>query len=212
MLRAREAVYGFAPLERQDNPFDLTPEDLFDRKSWRLFGLSQGQLTARAATAGGVTGGVLDLFTGGLSLGAGVALGSAVGAAAAWFGSRSVARHWTPEYTRLARLFPGEHGHVRAFGPVANDAFAWVLLDRSLIHLQAVQHRAHARQGPLDLSTAAGSRASDLGAEQRKGIGRILASCQRAGRDGQAPRDGWVSALSGMLDGIRPPEKSITSS
>lgn len=194
-----ENLFGFAPLERTDNPFDLTPEDLFDQKAWKLFGLSQNQLTARAAAAGGVTGGVLDLFTGGLSLGAGVALGSVVGAAGAWFGSRSVAKHWTPQHNRLAKLFPGEHGHVHAFGPIAQDAFAYVLLDRALIHLHAVRHRAHAKQGPLDLSAIAGRRASDLDAGARKMIDQALEQCQKAGRQGVAVSEDVVEGLAGVL-------------
>ncbi|MGB0954314.1 MAG: DUF3482 domain-containing protein [Planctomycetota bacterium] len=194
-----ERIFGFAPLERTDSPFDLTPEDLFDQKAWKLFGLSQNQLTTRAAAAGGVTGGVLDLFTGGLSLGAGVALGSFVGAAGAWFGSRSVAKHWTPQHNRLAKLFPGEHGHVHAFGPIAQDAFAYVLLDRAMIHLQAVRHRAHAKQGPLDLNAVVGRRASDLDAEARKAIDQALELCQKAGRQGVVVAEETVAELAAVL-------------
>lgn len=197
--RGIEAIYGFSALEALDRPFDITPDDLFDHSSWRLFGLSQAQLTARAAAAGGVTGGVLDLFTGGLSLGVGVALGSAVGAAGAWFGSRRVAQHWTPKHQRLAKLFPGEYGHVRAFGPIAKDAFAYVLLDRALLHGLAVQHRAHARQGPLELHATAGARARDLSAAQRQEIDKVLAACQKAGREGRAPGQEVVDRLARCL-------------
>ncbi|MHC4380367.1 MAG: DUF3482 domain-containing protein [Planctomycetota bacterium] len=197
--RSVEAIYGFSTLEALDRPFDITPEDLFDHSTWRLFGLSQTQLTARAAAAGGVTGGVLDLFTGGLSLGVGVALGSAVGAAGAWFGSRRVAQHWTPKHERLAKLFPGEYGHVRAFGPIAKDAFAYILLDRALLHGLAVQHRAHARQGPLDLQATDGQRARDMSAEQRSEIDRILALCQKAGREGLVPGPEVVDRLARCL-------------
>lgn len=197
--RGVEAIYGFSTLEALDRPFDITPEDLFDHASWRLFGLSQAQLTARAAAAGGVTGGVLDLFTGGLSLGVGVALGSAVGAAGAWFGSRRVAQHWTPKHARLAKLFPGEYGHVRAFGPIAKDAFAYVLLDRALLHGLAVRHRAHARQGPLELDATEGARARDLSAEQRQEIDKILAICQKAGREGRVPPQEVVDRLARCL-------------
>ena len=198
--RAVESIYGFSALEALDRPFDITPDDLFDHASWRLFGLSQAQLTARAAAAGGVTGGVLDLFTGGLSLGVGVALGSAVGAAGAWFGSRRVAQHWTPKHQRLAKMFPGEYGHVRAFGPIAKDAFAYVLLDRALLHGLAVQHRAHARQGPLELHAAEGARARDLSAEQRQEIDKVLAACQKAGREGRAPAQEVVDRLARCLE------------
>ncbi|PCJ55603.1 MAG: hypothetical protein COA70_00500 [Planctomycetota bacterium] len=197
--RTVESVYGFAPLDRLELNFNLTPEDLFDQEGWRLFGLSQAQLTARAAAAGGVAGGVLDLFTGGLSFGAGVALGSVVGAAGVWFGSQRVAKQWTPEHTRFARLFPGQHGHVRAFGPIANDAFAWVLLDRALVHLRVVQHRAHARQGPLNLEDTAGFRVSDMSADQRKVVDHVLRDCQGAGKQRQAPHPEVVQNLARCL-------------
>lgn len=197
--RAVEAVYGFAPLDHLEQNFNLTPEDLFDQEGWRLFGLTQAQLTARAAAAGGVAGGVLDLFTGGLSFGAGVALGSAVGAAGVWFGSQRVAKQWTPEHTRFAKLFPGQHGHVRAFGPIANDAFAYVLLDRALVHLRVVQHRAHARQGPLNLEDTAGFRVSDMATGQRKTIDRVLKGCQIAGKQKQALQADLVKDLASCL-------------
>lgn len=198
-----EGTFGFAYLQREENPFDLTPADLFDRSAWKLFGLSQRQLTARAAAAGGVAGGVLDLFTAGLSLGTGVAVGSVVGAAGAWFGSRSVAKHWTPQHDRLAKLFPGEHGHVRAFGPIAQDGFAYVLLDRAMIHLHAVRHRAHAKQGPLELATLDGSRATDLSAEQRKMVDAVLAHCQKSGKESTPIAEEQVEALaSGLLQAL----------
>ena len=197
--RAVESIYGFAPLDHLEQNFNVTPEDLFDQEGWHLLGLTQTQLTARAAAAGGVAGGVLDLITGGLSLGAGVALGSVVGAAGAWFGSQRVAKQWTPEHTRFARLFPGQHGHVRAFGPIANDAFAWVLLDRALVHLRVVQHRTHARQGPLNLEDTAGFRVSDMASEQRKVVDHVLRDCQSAGKQKLVPSPAVVQNLARCL-------------
>ncbi|MDA1113191.1 MAG: DUF3482 domain-containing protein [Planctomycetota bacterium] len=197
--RTVEAVYGFAPLDHLEQNFNLTPEDLFDQEGWRFFGLTQTQLTARAAAAGGVVGGSLELITGGLSFGAGVALGSAVGAAGVWFGSHRVAKHWTPKHTRFAKLFPGQHGHMRAFGPIANDAFAYVLLDRALVHLRVVQHRAHARQGPLNLDDTAGFRVGDMAAAQRKVVDRTLHACQSAGKQKQNPGAELVENLASCL-------------
>ncbi|MFK5956963.1 MAG: DUF3482 domain-containing protein [Planctomycetota bacterium] len=197
--RTVESIYGFAPLDHLEPNFNLTPDDLFDQEGWRFFGLTQTQLTARAAAAGGVAGGVLDLFTGGLSFGAGVALGSGLGAASAWFGSHRIANHWTPEHTRFARLFPGQHGHVRAFGPIANDAFAWVLLDRAFVHLRVVQHRSHARQGPLNLEDTAGFRVTDMTPSQRKVVDQVLRACQSAGKQRQTPSLDLVRDLARCL-------------
>jgi len=198
-----EGLYGFDHLEADDQPLDLIPQDLFDRQSWRLFGLSQTQLTARAAAAGGATGGVIDLFTGGLSFGAGVALGASVGAAGAWFGSQRVAKHWTPQHTRLARLFPGEHGHLLAYGPVRNQAFAWILLDRALRHRAAVRQRAHAQQGQLLLSTAERNLVQTLPTETQAAIGKVLSACQKAGQEGHLLGEPQRTALGHALAQVR---------
>lgn len=185
--RQVEQLFGFAALERDDSPVDLTPEDLFDTHAWKLLGLNKKQLTARAAAAGGATGGVIDLFTGGLSLGAGVALGATLGAAGAWFGSNQVAKAWSPKHTRLAELLPGEHGFVQAFGPIRNEGFAWILLDRALIHFAAIRGRAHAKQGPLHLADVHDQRAHALSQATRDRADAILAHCQREGQQGAKP-------------------------
>ena len=172
-----EQMFGFLRLDREGEDLDLDPGDLFDRRSWKLFGLTTRQLALRAAVAGGATGGLLDLAVGGLSFGTGAAMGGAIGAAGAWFGSRQVSRHWTPKQDRIANLLPGEHGHQRCFGPIRNPAFAWILLDRALGHLQAVRHRAHARQDALQLPAT--TRARDLPKERLEAIDGILRDCQK---------------------------------
>lgn len=199
--RQVEGLFGFPGLRREEQPVDLLPEDLFDHKRWRLFGLSQGQLTARAAAAGAAGGGVLDLMSAGLSLGTGMTFGAAVGAAGAWFGSRQVAKAWRPEHDRLAKLLPGEHGHVQAFGPIRNAAFAWVLLDRALVHLAAVARRAHARRDPLRLEELDAARATRLPETVRKEIDDVLRRCQAAGREGagEEARTRLTDRLAGLL-------------
>lgn len=194
-----ESIFGFAALVRTDNPFDITPEDLFDNESWKFFGLSKSQLATRAAAAGGVTGGVIGLLGGPVGATAGAVLGSVFSAAGTWLGSSNAAKHWTPQHNRLAKLFPGEHGHVHAFGPIAQDAFAYVLLDRAMIHLQAVRHRAHAKQGPLDLASMQGARATNLSDTARKTIDGCLEQCQKAGRQGMAVAEETVTTLGRCL-------------
>ena len=39
-------------------------------------------------------------------------------------------------------------------GPVSSPRYAWVLLDRALVHCRAVSERSHARRDALELSTA----------------------------------------------------------
>ena len=196
---AIERHYGFGRIEREDTDFDFDVGDLFDQKNWKLFGLTTNQLAVRAAAAGGAAGGVIDLAVGGLSFGAGVALGSVVGAAGAWFGSNRVGKHWTPQHDRLAKLFPGEHGHMRCFGPISNPAFAWILLDRALVHLNAVRHRAHAQQQALPLSEKNNTRAKHLSVDTRAQVDGIFKDCQTAGQSGDAVSDQRVIALASAL-------------
>jgi GTPase SAR1 family protein len=194
-----ERHYGFGRIQREDREFDLNAGDLFDQKNWKLFGLTTQQLTLRAAVAGGATGGVIDLAVGGLSFGAGVALGGAFGAASAWFGSNRVGKHWSANHARLAKLFPGEHGHMRCFGPISNPAFAWVLLDRSLVHLHAVRHRSHAQQQALDLRQEKSARARDLDSDTRAQIDSVLKACQQAGQNGTPVSDQQIEILATAL-------------
>jgi len=194
-----ERHYGFDRIEREDTDFDFDAGDLFDQKNWKLFGLTTNQLTVRAAAAGGAAGGVIDLAVGGLSFGAGIALGSVVGAAGAWLGSNRVGKHWTPQHDRLAKLFPGEHGHMRCFGPISNPAFAWILLDRALVHLNAVRHRAHAQQVALPLSHQNNTRAKDLPPDTRAQIDEIFKDCQKAGQSRETMSEQQVVALASAL-------------
>ena len=197
--KTMERHYGFGSITREDIDFDFDAGDLFDQKNWKLFGLTTQQLTLRAAAAGGATGGVIDLAVGGLSFGAGVALGGVLGAAGAWFGSQRVGKHWSPNHARLAKLFPGEHGHMRCFGPISNPAFAWVLLDRALVHFHAVCHRAHAQQHALVLNPENGARAKDLDAATRARLDQVLKACQTAGQGGVAVREQQIQMLAAAL-------------
>lgn len=196
---AMERHYGFDRMQREDTDFDFDAGDLFDQKNWKLFGLTTQQLTLRAAAAGGATGGVIDLAVGGLSFGAGVALGGALGAAGAWFGSHRVAKHWSPVRGLWAKQFVGEHGHTRCFGPISNPAFAWVLLDRALVHLHAVRHRAHAQQQALDLSQQKNARARDLDSDTRAHIDVVLKTCQQAGQNSTPVSDQQIQMLAAAL-------------
>ena len=201
--RSRVAIerhYGFGRIERRDVEFDFQAGDLFDQKDWKLFGLTTQQLTLRAAATGGAAGGVLDFMVGGLSFGAGVALGGTLGAAGAWFGSKRVGKHWTPKHDRLAKLFPGEHGHMRCFGPISNPEFAWVLLDRALLHLNAVRHRAHAQQQALELTQENSTRAKDLHSDTRAQIDQIFKACQTAGQHGTPVSEQQIEKLAAALD------------
>jgi small GTP-binding protein len=129
--------------------------DLFAEETWKMLGLSPGQLVAASALAGAAAGGVVDAAVGGASFMAGAVAGGAIGGGAALYG---VGRR----LARVRQVFPGGLlgfvlGAGRAatgsrryrIGPHAQPNFPWVLLDRALLHHDAVAHCAHARRGTV---------------------------------------------------------------
>lgn len=149
-----ENVYRHPNLTRDDPALELLREDLFAETTWRVFGLTQKQLATYGAAWGATIGAGIDLMVGGLSFFAGMVIGAGTGALAGWFASRQAAQVWTNS-SRLAReLFPGNTGRFMAMGPVASPRYAWVLLDRALVHFRAVRDRSHARRDALQLGTA----------------------------------------------------------
>lgn len=139
-----EGLYRHARLGGHDMALPLHESDLFSEASWRLFGLSRMQLLRYGAAFGLTVGGTLDLMVGGHSFFAGAAVGAIAGGAAGLFGGTKVARTLNDK-SRLARkLLPGETGRFFCMGPVTNPAFAWMLIDRALVHWLLVRDRSHA--------------------------------------------------------------------
>ncbi len=138
-------LYGHVQLPDSGGEFELLNEDLFSQTSWKVFGLTPRQLTLYAAGWGALMGGGLDLMVGGLSFGTGALLGAVTGGVGAWLGSTRLSKAWDSSGALFQRMFPGETGRFRCFGPLSNPRFAWVLLDRGLMHWFALRNRAHAR-------------------------------------------------------------------
>jgi len=204
--RTREQVEKLYRHHRLGAPapeFELLAEDLFGETSFELFGLTRPQLTMRGAAWGAAAGAVLDLMVGGLSFAAGAVLGGLFGGGAAWIGSKQVAKAWGNQSELFRRLFPGEAGRFRCFGPVTNPRFAWVLLDRALVHLRAVQARAHARRDDFAPPAAeAGGKAGVVHAfpaELHKKVDRVLRAALDAAKHGREPNDADRAALSELL-------------
>jgi small GTP-binding protein len=141
-----EGIYRHRDLQRAGADFELLDQDLFSETTWKLFGLTQKQLTLYATGWGALLGGGLDLMVGGLSFGTGALLGALTGGLGAWFGSSSLGKAWDGRGAMFRSLFPGDTGRYRCFGPVANPRFAWLLLDRALSHWLVVRERAHANR------------------------------------------------------------------
>jgi hypothetical protein len=154
-------LYGHTTLASAAEEFELLNEDLFSQTSWKVFGLTPRQLALYAAGWGAVLGGGLDLMVGTLSFGAGALLGALTGGIGAWLGSTRLSKTWDSSGAMFKQIFPGETGRYRCFGPLSNPRFAWVLLDRALMHWSMVRDRAHA------MTAADAERISD---DDKKGI------------------------------------------
>ena len=202
-----EAIHRHPGLGSDDPELDLLGTDLFSETTWRLFGLTRAQLVRNAAVAGAVTGGAIDLMVGGLSLLAGTAIGAVSGAVLGYVAGTQVASVWSNASRAARALFPGDTGRYLAMGPVSSDRFAWVLLDRALVHYRAVRDRSHARRGPLEPGERGAGIVSELPAIQRDGLGRALARLLkdvRAGRSDPDTRRELEARLHGVIADLPP--------
>lgn len=202
--RTRDAVeraYRHPGLERDDPVLELLQEDLFAATTWRAFGLTRDQLARYGAAWGAAIGGGIDLAVGGLSFFAGIAIGAGVGAAAGWFGGKKIAAVWSQSSSFARSLWPGETGRFVAMGPVGSARFAWVLLDRAIVHFRAVRDRSHARRDALEMGANAGV-VADLPKARRDAVDagmRAVLKGARKGRVAAADRDALIAAVADLL-------------
>jgi hypothetical protein len=199
--REVERLFRHHRLGAEAPAFELLAADLFGETSFELFGLTRRQLLVRGAGWGAAAGAVIDLMVGGFSFGTGAVLGGVFGGGAAWFGSQKVARAWDGRSELARRLFPGEAGRFRCFGPVTNPAFAWVLLDRALLHLEAVRARAHARRDAFAPFAGAGKAGPvhRLPAALHDELDRVLRGALDAARHGRRPGEDEHTRLAELL-------------
>jgi hypothetical protein len=215
--RRIEALYGHsaARFEATAGAEIIRPvlkQDLFAEETWRLLGLTPAQLVAASAIAGAAIGGTVDAFLGGASIMAGTVLGGAAGAGTALYGLGS-------RFARVRRVGPGGvagallhaqrtwSGERRfRIGPHAGPNFPWVLLDRALLHYDAVARRTHARRGAI--APASGERlgiVTGFARDDRGELGRIFAALRREFED--PPReleDDLARALERILRRVDP--------
>jgi len=123
-------------------------QDLFSDTTWSMLGLSPKQLIGFGAVAGATFGGMMDAAVGGTSFMAGSLLGGLVGAGSAAF--YSAQRLATIE--NVKNYIAGGQG--LKIGPIKNDNFPWIVLDRALLHYHNVRDLTHARRERLDLRSS----------------------------------------------------------
>jgi hypothetical protein len=202
-----ERVYGHARVERSEDGLALLDADLLSEESFRAFGLTRAQLAKQGLLWGGALGLAIDLMVGGLSGFLGMAVGAGVGAITGMIGTTQLTKLWS-ESSQLSRLlFPGATGRFLAVGPVTNPRFAWVLLDRALLHCTRVRDRSHARQDGLDLRGDKQGVVADLPGELRGEIDAVLRDVLKAAvraTPAHDERTRLAACLTRSLDALRP--------
>ncbi|NQU44303.1 GTPase/DUF3482 domain-containing protein [bacterium] len=138
-----EDLYQHRRLRRQESELSLVTDDLFDETVWLRLGLTRKQLAATGLLGGVLVGGGIDLAAGGATFLTGALIGGAIGGVSGWLGTRSLAK------ISIQGLRLG--GRLLRIGPMRNPQFAWIALDRALLHYALVSQRSHARRDELVL-------------------------------------------------------------
>jgi len=119
---------------------------------------------------------------GGASLLAGTAVGAALGGAAAlWqLGSRALGVTAVDRVGERLRKTAAPQRHFR-IGPHQHPNLPFVLLDRALLHHEAIRYRAHALNAVGELALdAAGSRTRELPVATRQRLSKLFARCRKS--------------------------------
>lgn len=186
-----------APIERP-----AFARDLFSERVWHSLGLSAAQLVTAYSVAGATAGGTLDVFVGGASFFTGTLLGAALGGATAlWqLGARAFDVTTVKTLGERLRRTAGPTQRYRV-GPHQHPNFPFVVLDRALLHHQAIRYRAHAQNvsTALALDTAA-SPARELPLATRQRLSKSLGRARKASSaDGGAARRELAKVIEGIL-------------
>ncbi len=152
-------------------------EDLFAERTWKGLGLTPGQLIAAATAAGATTGGAIDVAVGGASFMVGALVGGALGAAGGW--AQSMAKR-VAQATHVKDVLQGDDRRPRfRVGPHQNPNFPFVLLDRALLHYDAVLSRTHARQDAATVEGRGRGPTANLDRGARAALTRAFGDARR---------------------------------
>jgi len=148
-------------------PGSVLSRDLFSEEVQQTLGLNRSQLALAGAAAGALTGGVIDLGVGGLSLGTGMLLGAITGGVLGAFGREGLAKIDIERRLGIQRL---------SMGPVHNPKFPFVLLDRSLLYCARAMNWSHGRQAADE---SAPNRVPDREPRRRTGFTESLPTTEQ---------------------------------
>jgi hypothetical protein len=191
--QAVQQIYRHADTQLQDSEDTLLTEDIFSRRSFRIFGLSLRQLAVTGAASGAAAGGLIDAAVGGASLLLGAGIGAAIGAAGAVGGANRLAK--------IRVLGQPLGGHELVVGPITDPNLPWVLLTRGLLHIRLVAERNHARRDLLVLEVKSGDRPGrQIDAAERSRLDTLFRKI-RAGRADDADlRQQLAGVIAELID------------
>ncbi|TCS41378.1 GTPase/DUF3482 domain-containing protein [Reinekea marinisedimentorum] len=129
-------LYSHHQLQLENETLEVDYPDLFDRKSWYLFGLDRTKLVGLAASAGAAAGVAIDVGVGGSSLMAGAVAGGVLSGAATLYATLK------PERLKLKGMPLG--GQQLVAGPIKDISFLFVLFGRAVELLAQVSRKTHA--------------------------------------------------------------------
>jgi len=185
-LQSLLRIYRHKRLDVGDSDVGFEGLDLQSEESWRKWGLDRWQLTAAGAAVGASAGAVVDISTGGHTLGAGIAVGGMLGGAAAFFKGENlpelkVKRGGIPVFS-----FGGSRTLV--VGPPDSPNFPWLLLDSILLRYRKILERTHARRDDGSLGAGGSETAEEsitrtFSPERRKILQKWFASCLKGKPD-----------------------------
>lgn len=184
------SLYRFRKLQSTELPTTGLTEDLFAEQTWKVLGLTHGQLLATGAAVGAGLGLAIDAATVGHTFGLAALIGGALGFGSALVRSGQVLGS---EWKVVQQLMGGVR--IVRYGPLGTDKLPWILLDRALIYHKAVSTRAHSVQGQLAIG-AQDAIVRDLSVGDRTKGARLFSRIAKHARE--LPDDlgselrGWV--------------------
>lgn len=193
--RSVQELYRHRSLRMQTPDFNLIIEDLFSKRSFSVFGLSNAQLSMTGAATGALAGGAIDLAVGGASLLLGAGIGAFVGGLGALFGSNRLAK---------VHLLGSPLGGYRLIvGPILATNLPWVILGRSLLHHRLVAETNHARRQALVLDADASEHfAGVIDAARRRRIASLFQHIREQSGLPTQQRDELVSLIVAAMDDV----------
>jgi small GTP-binding protein len=127
----------------KDN-LELNKISLFSKEAQEIFGLSKQELIYFSAALGAVVGGALDLALLGHTLLLGSAIGGAVGAISGYLGFE--------KFSEIEVLGVNLGKNILKIGPIKDDNFGFILLNRALYFTKEIVSHSHANRKDLQLS------------------------------------------------------------